>query len=346
MNSSKLSLVTGATGHVGYNLVSHLLEHGETVRAGARDLAKARTVLAGLDVETVRAELLDPASLDQALTGVHTLYAVAASFRGWARDPAREIVQVNVEGTRNLMQAAARAGVRKIVYVSSMTTLDSSVQPFSAETWNPLHVNPYEYSKTEAEQLALRFAAEHELDISTILPGAIVGPGYARPTDSTALFGAILSGQLPIDPDLYLLVVDARDVAAACYLAATKGVNGARYIVSNPTPISTGQIVKIAQQVAPNRAIRTPRKLPKPLLLATARASVLPARIMHRPPPMRPDIVQLYGHAPHLRADTSRTEQELGLHVIPSEQTIRDTIAYELNRERRSAPTAVAAGTG
>jgi dihydroflavonol-4-reductase len=345
MSSSNLSLVTGATGHVGFNLVSHLLEQGETVRAGARDLAKARTVLAGLDVETVRAELLDQASLDEAMTGVDTLYAVAASFRGWARDPEREIVQVNVEGARNVMRAAARAGARRIVYVSSMTTLDSSVQPFSAETWNPLHVNPYESSKTDAEQLVLRFAVEHQLDISTILPGAIVGPGYARPTDSTALFGAILSGQLPIDPDLYLLVVDARDVAAACYLAAAKGVNGARYIVCNPTPISTGQIVKIAQQVAPQRAIRTPRKLPKPVLLAIARASVLASRILHRPPLMRPDIVKLYGNAPHLRADTSRTERELGLHVIPSEQTIRDTIAYELSREHEPAPTAVAAGT-
>ena len=103
--------------------------------------------------------------------------------------------------------------------------------------------------------------------------------------------------------------------------------------------------MKIAQQVAPDRAIRTPRKLPKPLLLAVARALVLPARILHRPPLIRPDIIQLYGDAPHLRADTSRTERELGLDVIPSAQTIRDTIAYELSRERESAPTAVAAGT-
>lgn len=321
------SLVTGATGHVGYNLVRHLTGNGERVRAGVRDVTAAGRVRE-LGAEIARTELLEPGTLVAAMEGIDVVYAVAAAFKSWARDPQREIIDVNVHGAVNVVEAAAKAGVRRIVYVSSMTTLDPSVQPFSAETWNPLNLSPYDYSKTLAERKAAARAEELGVEFVSILPAAITGPGFARPTESTELFPAILAGKLPIDPRFYLLISDARDVAAACYLASAKGLDGARYIVSSDLPISTTEMVAIAQQMYPELGIKTPRQLPLGALKVIARVTSRIARLTRRPPALRPEIVNLYGGASHLRADTRRTRAELGLTLMSNEKSVRDSFTW------------------
>src|SRR5215216_1757177 len=108
-----LSLVTGANGHLGNNLVRTLLKRGERLRAGVRNLVNAEP-LAGLGSEVVRCDLMDKDSLIEALEGVETLYQVAAVFRNWARDPEQEIIRPNLEGTRNVLRAAAESGVRRV----------------------------------------------------------------------------------------------------------------------------------------------------------------------------------------------------------------------------------------
>lgn len=137
-----LSLVTGANGHLGNNLTRALLERGEqevVVRAGVRNPATAGP-LEGLGCEIVRCELMDKGSLLEALKGVETLYQVAAVFRHWARNPEKEIVRPNLQGTRNVLEAAAESGVRRVVYVSSIAALDKNSPhrkgPFDESTWN------------------------------------------------------------------------------------------------------------------------------------------------------------------------------------------------------------------
>ena len=119
---SKLCLVTGANGHLGNTLVRALLARGDKVRAGVRNLDN-RTPFEGLACELVYAELQDKTAMRKALEGVDVLYQVAAVFRHWARDPYEEIILPNINGTRLLLEAAAEAGVRRIVYVSSVAAV-------------------------------------------------------------------------------------------------------------------------------------------------------------------------------------------------------------------------------
>jgi dihydroflavonol-4-reductase len=345
MNDNRgISLVTGATGHVGSNLVKFLLEKSEHVRAGVRNPKKAEAVLGPLGVPIVRAELMDRASLVEAMAGVDVVYAVAAAFKRWAKDPEREIVRVNIEGARNLIEAAAAARVRKVVYVSSMTALDSSVQPFSATTWNPLKANPYEYSKTEAEKLVLRLAGEKGLDVTTILPAAIIGPGYPEPTGSTGLFTAILHDQLANDPDLHLVLIDVRDVVMACHAAATKGRRGERYVISNETTLATGRMVAIAREMYPELKLRPPRKTPRWILRIVARVSEFVGRVFGRPPLIEMEVLRVYGGATHLRVDVEKTKRELGITPISNEESIRDSLRYVMAREMTGRPLAVQDG--
>ncbi|HAA18963.1 MAG TPA: dihydrokaempferol 4-reductase, partial [Cytophagales bacterium] len=122
------SLVTGANGHLGNNLVRLLLSEGITTRASVRNPAQ-RAPFAGLDCEVVRADLLDKASMERAFAGVSQLYAVGAAFKMWARNPRKEIYETNVQGTQNLFEAAAACGVQDIVYVSSVAALDFTQLP-------------------------------------------------------------------------------------------------------------------------------------------------------------------------------------------------------------------------
>lgn len=327
MSERSIDLVTGATGHLGHTLVRHLLGAGRQVRAGVRTPSKASR-LEGMDVAVVRTELQDKASLVAAMQDVDTVYAVAGAFKLWSKNPEADIIRPNIDGARNIVEAAAEAGVRKLIYVSSMTALDSSIQPYNPRTWNPHKNNPYESSKTAAEKLALELAATNGVDISTILPGAILGPDFHEINDTTNLLVTILTGKLPVDPNLQILIVDVRDVAAACHLAATRGRNRGRYIVSNTTPISTGRMIAIAQEMFPELGLKTPKRIPYRVLLGLAHLTSGIATLLGRQPRMNPDSIRLYGSGKPLGADTTKTKQDLGLEIIDSEQTMRDSLRY------------------
>src|SRR5215470_17668335 len=113
MVQKKLALVTGANGHLGNNLVRLLLNKGIPVRASVRNV-KNKEPFVGLNCEVVQADITDKQSLISALQGVDTFYAVGAAFKLWARDPKKEIYDVNLNGTKNLVEAAGEAGVRRI----------------------------------------------------------------------------------------------------------------------------------------------------------------------------------------------------------------------------------------
>ncbi|RZL61695.1 MAG: NAD-dependent epimerase/dehydratase family protein, partial [Pedobacter sp.] len=117
MTQKNLALVTGANGHLGNNLVRLLISKGIPVRASVRNI-KNKEPFAGLDCEVVQSDISDKQSLVNALKGVETFYAVGAVFKLWAKDPKKEIYDVNLEGTKNIVEAAVEAGVKRIVYVS------------------------------------------------------------------------------------------------------------------------------------------------------------------------------------------------------------------------------------
>ena len=169
---SNLNLVTGANGHVGNNLVRALLTNGETVRASVRNINN-REPFTGLNCELVQADLMDKDSLRQAMDGVDSLYQVAAVLKTWSTKPEEEIIRPNLEGTRNVLKAAAEMGVRCIVYVSSVATLDKTQvlrDDYTDETcWSQnSYGNAYYESKVLSEKLAWQLAEQHNLNMVSV----------------------------------------------------------------------------------------------------------------------------------------------------------------------------------
>ena len=131
-------LVTGASGFVGSAVVRHLLQAGHHVRELVRPTS-ARINFAGLPVETMEGDLRDPDALARAVAGVQFVFHVAADYRLWARNP-QDIVRTNIEGTRNVMNAALIARVERIVYTSSVATLKSRLDGKASD--ETLRLNP------------------------------------------------------------------------------------------------------------------------------------------------------------------------------------------------------------
>ncbi|MEA3336613.1 MAG: NAD-dependent epimerase/dehydratase family protein [Chloroflexota bacterium] len=259
---TKLNLVTGANGHLGNNLVRALLASGQAVRASVRN-PNNRIPFEGLDCEIVQADLMDKDSLLRALEGVDTLYQVAAVFKNWARDPQKEIIEPNLQGTRNVLEAAAEQGVCRVVYVSSTVTLPHISGAVDETQWNSdFHDNPYYQSKAESEQLAWKLAEERELAMVSVLPCGIVGPNSFNPTPTMALRRRALHNEIFIDVNFYFNLVDVRDVATGMIAAAEKGRADERYMLATENSVSTRRIIRTGSGVQPQCQDSAPRPPP------------------------------------------------------------------------------------
>ncbi|MGH8110435.1 MAG: NAD-dependent epimerase/dehydratase family protein, partial [Rhodanobacteraceae bacterium] len=207
-------LVSGANGFVGSAVVRALLGHGYAVRALTRPTSDTAS-LDGLDVETVRGDLLDPASLERALEGCGGLFHVAADYRLWARDP-RAIHRANVRGTHNILVAAERRGVRRIVHTSSVATLGLNADSTPADETTPARladmIGAYKRSKYLSEALVRR-CARAALDIVIVNPAAPVGPRDRKPTPTGRMILDAARGRMPAFVDTGLCVVHVDDVA-------------------------------------------------------------------------------------------------------------------------------------
>ncbi|MGH2393419.1 MAG: NAD-dependent epimerase/dehydratase family protein, partial [Candidatus Limnocylindria bacterium] len=234
-------LVTGANGHLGFNLVTALLATGHAVRGSIRslaDTAKTARLKSLGDVEVVEAELSRPDQLRAAMEGVELLYHTAAVYSYAEPGRNREMLDASIKGTEAAFRAAADAGVRKVVLTSSVVTLpltDPGAPPVDETRWaDDLRV-PYLRAKTEGERVAWRTARELGLKLVTVLPGAITGPGFRRNTPSIDLIESMMGGTMRLGvPDLNLPLVDVRDVTAAHLLAGERDVEG-RFAVCNDT---------------------------------------------------------------------------------------------------------------
>lgn len=319
--TKKISLVTGANGHLGNTLVRALLARGRTVRAGVRRLNDERP-FTGLDCERVPLELLDAASLQRAVAGVDVLYQVAAVFRHWAPDPERDIVQPNVDGTRLILQAAAAAGVRKVVYVSSVAAVGHDGRPLDEGHWNTETGNAYYRSKIASEHAAWETARRLGLPVVAVLPGAIVGPHAHRLTDTMKYLQMVRAGQLPLDPDFHFNFVDVRDVAEAMIEAAEQGRPGERYILANRESTSLAGMLK-----ALGDGRRPPAKAPRSLLMAMAGLQELAARLTGSPPGLLRSQVRLF-HGVRQEYDIAKAVRELGYAPRPPHEALAAGFAW------------------
>ncbi len=227
----KPTLVTGATGFVGWHVARKLLERGERVRALARDPGRIRE-LEG--IELVRGDLVDPESLARAVEGCGVAFHVAADYRLWTRD-AEAMFRSNVEGTRNLLAGAERAGLDRVVYTSTVGCIGIPAGGVGDET-APVSMKdmagPYKRSKFLAEQVALEFAGGG-LDVVAVNPTAPVGDHDFKPTPTGKIIVDFARGAMPGFVDTGLNVVDVRDVAQGHLLALERGRRGERYILGS-----------------------------------------------------------------------------------------------------------------
>ena len=320
-----ISLVTGANGHLGNNLVRALLARGEPVRASVRNLQN-RVPFEGLDCDVVQADLMDKDLLLRACEGVQTLYQVAAVVRHWSPDPEAEIIRPNVEGTRNVVKAAAVQGVERIVYVSSEITLEGHVSPVDESSWRTnFHGNPYARAKTESERLAWQLAGELDLDMVSVLPGTIVGPHCYRLTPTMRYLKQALDGEVFLDVNLHFNFVDVRDLATGMIAAAEKGRRGGRYILATERSISNRRLIELAQERNPK--VKMPPRAPRHLLLAVGTVMELVSRLTGKEPMMvRSQVRIFYGN--ERRMDLTKARDELGYTCRDPETAIREAFEY------------------
>lgn len=317
-------LVTGANGFVGSAVVRALLRHGYTVRALVRATSDTRN-LDGLDVETVRGDLLDIASLEYALADCDGVFHVAADYRLWAPDPGA-IQRTNVRGTHNLLLAARHRGVRRIVHTSSVATLGLNPDDTPADETTPARladmIGAYKRSKYLSEAL-VRCCAASGSDIVIVNPAAPVGPRDAKPTPTGRMVLDAARGRMPAYVDTGLCIVHVDDVAEGHVLAYERGQRGRRYVLGGEN-LSLKAILTTIAQLAGRRAPRL--KLSPAALLPVAHVAEAWARVSGRTPLISVAGVELARH--RMFFSSARATTELGYRARPAREALADAIQW------------------
>jgi dihydroflavonol-4-reductase len=318
------ALVTGATGFVGGNLVRLLLEHGFGVRVLVRDGSNTET-LKPLDVELARGDLRDKASLHRALKGCRVLFHVAASYLFWSRD--RSLVyETNVGGTENALSAALEAGIEKVVYTSTESTLGLGEDGLGREEHTASLADvcgDYKKSKLLAEHVALGLY-KRGLPVTIVNPTMPIGPWDIKPTPTGQVVVDFLNGRMPAYVDTGLNVIDVRDVAVGHLLALEKGRTGERYLLGAQN-LTLRDLLLLLEETTGLFAPRT--RIPLPVALAAGYVDeFVRGTLLRRPPRIPLAAVQTARKVRHF--DHSKATQELGFRPGPIEHAVRDAVRW------------------
>lgn len=313
-------LVTGGTGFVGGAVVRVLLERGHAVRVLARRTSKTGQVEA-LGAEIAYGDILDQASIEAALQGCDTLYHVAAQYDHWVPDKSA-MLRVTVDGTRNTLEAAGRAGVRRVVYTSSLATIGEPQGTVGTET--TIHCGRfrgyYEYAKYQAEQVAQSYV-NRGVPVVIVNPAAVYGPGDLKPTGRGLV--DLLNGRTPvIIKGAPFGTVYLNDVAIGHVLAAEKGRVGERYILCERN-LTMEEWARAVCRIAGGRV---PPVGPEFLFRVLADLGEIGSRFTKRPPLIPKDTFTLLVSG--LAASGAKASQELGLQYTPFEEGMKKTIAW------------------
>jgi dihydroflavonol-4-reductase len=316
----KPTLVTGASGFVGWHVARLLTARGYKVRALVRPSSKLRE----LDVEPVQGDLRDTSSLERAVAGCGLVFHVAADYRLWAKDPG-ELYRSNVDGTRNLLEAARHAGVERVVYTSTVGCIGVPKGGEGDETC-PVGLEDmagaYKRSKFLAEKAALEFAATG-FPVVAVNPTAPIGDHDAKPTPTGKIILDFLKGAMPAYIDTGLNLVDVQDVAEGNLLACQRGRPGERYILGceNLTLAQIlGRLAKITGRAAPTV------KLPYFVAYAAGLVSTGWARVTGKPPMAPIDAVRMAKKKMWVSSD--KAKRELGYAPGPVDAALKRAVEW------------------
>jgi dihydroflavonol-4-reductase len=320
------TLITGATGFVGSAVLRQLLYEGHTVRALVRPNSDRRN-LSGLPVEIVEGDLKDRTSLDQAIAGCDTLFHVAADYRLWVPRP-YEIYETNVNGTLNIMHAAARAGVERVVYTSSVATLglnhDGSPADESTQVVYDDMIGHYKRSKFLAEAEVQRLVDEQALPVVIVNPSTPIGPRDIKPTPTGQMILKSASGHMPAYVDTGLNLVHVDDVAVGHLLAFKHGKIGQRYILGAHNMTLKEILTELALITGkPRPRFRLPHNMVLPLAYL---AEVWTRLLMKGEPLLTVDGVRLAKKM--MFFSTEKAEQELGFSTRPVIEALSDAVNW------------------
>jgi dihydroflavonol-4-reductase len=324
MSNKEKILVTGASGFVGSAVARQLVEAGFSVRALVRR-ASPRAHLAGIDLDYVEGDLRDRASLDRAMAGMRYAFHVAADYRFWARDP-REIFASNVEGTRNVMEAAMQASVERVIYTSSVATIrlrpDGSADE-SVGLREDQGIGAYKRSKIAAERLVERMVAERGLPAVIVNPSTPIGPRDVKPTPTGRVIVEAARGRIPFFIDTGLNLVHVDDVAAGHLAALRQGKTGERYILGGQNVLFAQMLRDIAHLVG-RRAARI--SLPWRTLMPVAFAAEAIAKVSGREPFATMDGVRMA--KARMYFTTAKAERDLGYRARPYLEGIGEAVRW------------------
>ncbi|MFW5747756.1 MAG: NAD-dependent epimerase/dehydratase family protein [bacterium] len=314
--------ITGATGHLGANLVRILLEERRNIRVMVRDDLRG---LEGLDVETIRGDVTDPASLMRLFSGADTVLHLAGriSITG-TEDP--DLSSINVEGVRKVVDACVESGVRRLVHVSSIHAVSTKPNEEVLDETRKLalgnHHKPYDRSKAAGQLEALK-GIDRGLEVVVVNPTAIIGPHDFKVSAMGKVILDIYHHRLPALVDGGYNWVDVRDVAKAVLLAEKEGKSGESYLISG----HWRSLLELAAYITRHTGKATSRTaIPYTAALFFSYFSGAFSRISGRPTNFNPfsmQSIRCHRFISHLKAT-----RELGYVPRPFEETVEETMTW------------------
>jgi len=305
---------------VGRHVARALAEQGADLRLLVRPSSSTKNI-ADLKADLATGDLRDPASLEHAISGCDTVFHVAADYRLWVRD-AEEMYRANVEGTRAILEAARKNGVRRVVYTSSVATMGftSNGQPANEDSPVSLDnmIGPYKRSKFMAEQVAVE-AAKSGADVVIVNPTTPVGDRDIKPTPTGRIVVDFLKKRFPAYVDTGLNLVDVDECARGHVAALEKGRGGERYILGGENLTLKQILDKLAAITGlPSPSVRVPYIL----ALATGVVDeIVTGRIRGREPRATIDAVRM--GRKKMFVSSAKAERELGWKVVPVDEALR-----------------------
>jgi dihydroflavonol-4-reductase len=321
-----LAFVTGATGFLGSHVAKVLADQGAELRLLVRSSSNLKN-LHGLKAETVVGDLRDAATLEKAIAGCDAVFHVAADYRLWVRDP-DEMYRSNVEGTRALLEAAARKSVRRVVYTSSVATMGFTSSGRPADEDSPVAlgdmIGHYKRSKFMAEQVAMELGRRGEMNVVTVNPTTPVGEQDIKPTPTGRIVVDFLKRKFPAYVETGLNLVDVRECARGHVAALEKGRSGERYILGGEN-LTLKQILDKLGMIT---GLPSPRvKLPYIFAFATGVIDeVITGRMRQKEPRATIDTVRM--GAKMMFASSTKAERELGWKIVPVEDALRRAVDW------------------